>query len=120
MPLGAPNDRQANHTSIKVETKPPNKTVSIPEDGLGSLRTPFPKANKKKRVIVDFDATEVLDLKKLLLEKRSKSVFYYFGVCSRISATTARAPQTDSAAIPGFGNFSNFLPTGMLEYLPLL
>ena len=46
-----------------------------------------------------------MDMKKLLLEKRSKSVFYYFGVFSRFSSTTVCTPQTDSSAIPGFGNF---------------
>ena len=46
-----------------------------------------------------------MDLKNLLLEKGSKSVFQKFGVCSRLSLTTACAPRTDSAAIPGFGNF---------------
>ena len=46
-----------------------------------------------------------MDLKNLLLEKRSKLVFYFFGVCSRLSSTIACAPQTDPAAIPWFGNF---------------
>jgi len=41
-----------------------------------------------------------MDLKILLLDKGSKSVFYFFGVCSRLSSTIACAPQTDSAAIP--------------------
>ena len=46
-----------------------------------------------------------MDLKILLLEKGSKSVFQNFGVFSRKSSTVACPPQTDSAVIPGIGNF---------------